>query len=265
MLNTAISRCESKSGEPFVSNPLFDTGLRKRDKLPLTIIRYFRNMILDGRLKPGDKLPSEQELVKMFSVSRQTIREVLRVLEAQGLMQIRPGACGGIFVREVDIDITRQSLIDFLHQTDLSLQHVLEVRRLLDPYFAEMAALNMDSEEVRKLSRIVEAQKAYIDKGELENARKEEIKFHQTLACASDNPLLILLQDFIENLLMKIKSRLSPDEEFSLHSYEMHSRIVKKISQKNIDDTRIPMLADLDSVEHDLLKLGAEKDKLSWQ
>lgn len=63
----------------------------KRDKLPQQIIRNIRNMVLEGRLKPGDKLPSEQELIKKFSVSRQTMREVLRVLEAQGFVEHSPG------------------------------------------------------------------------------------------------------------------------------------------------------------------------------
>lgn len=237
----------------------------KRDKLPQQIIRNIRNMVLEGRLKTGDKLPSEQELIKKFSVSRQTMREVLRVLEAQGLLSIRPGAGGGTFVREVDIDVTRQSLINFFHQTDLSLQHILQVRYILDPYFAEIAAKTMSDENLQALSRIVAEQKRHLDEGSLVEARRAEIQFHRDLARVSDNPLLILLQDFIETLLEKIKAQLSPDEAFSQHSFEWHSRVIEALRQHDAPGARKAMLADLASVERDLLKLGAEREKINWK
>ncbi len=237
----------------------------KRDKLPQQIIRNIRNMVLDGRLKPGDKLPSEQELIKTFSVSRQTIREVLRVLEAQGLLSIRPGAGGGTFVREVDIDVTRQSLINFLHQTDLSLQHLFQLRQILDPYFAEIAAKTMSFDDLQALAQIVATQKRYLDEGNLAEARRAEIQFHRELARVTDNPLLILLQDFIETLLEKIKAQLSPDRAFSQHSLDWHSRVIEALERQDADSARRAMLADLASVEADLLKLGAEKDKINWK
>lgn len=237
----------------------------KRDKLPQQIIRHIRNMVLEGRLKPGDKLPSEQELIKTFSVSRQTIREVLRVLEAQGLLSIRPGAGGGTFVREVDIDVTRQSLINFFHQKDLSLQHILQVRQILDPYFAETAANTMSPEDLEALSRIVATQKRHLDEGNLAEARRAEIQFHRDLARVTDNPLLILLQDFIETLLEKIKAQLSPDHAFSQHSFEWHSRVIEALERHDAASARQAMLADLASVEADLLKLGAEREKIQWK
>ena len=237
----------------------------KRDKLPQQIIRNIRNMVLEGRLKPGDKLPSEQELIKRFSVSRQTIREVLRVLEAQGLLRIRPGAGGGTFVREVDIDVTRQSLINFFHQKDLSLRHLLEVRQLLDPYFAETAAKALSPKDLDVLSQIVAEQKRHLDEGNLAEARRAKIQFHRDLARVTDNPLLILLQDFIETLLEKIKAQLSPDQAFSQHSFECHSRVIEALGRQDAVAARKAMFDDLVSVERDLLKLGAEREKINWK
>ena len=237
----------------------------KRDKLPQQIIRNIRNMVLEGRLKPGDKLPSEQELIKTFFFFFQTIREVLRVLEAQGLLSIRPGAGGGTFVCEVDIDVTRQSLINFLHQTDLSLEHLFQIRQILDPYFAETAAKVMSPEDLEALAQIVATQKLHLDEGNLAEARRAEIQFHRDLARVTDNPLLILLQDFIETLLEKVKAQLSPDHAFSQHSFDWHSRVIEALKKHDAVSARAAMLADLASVESDLLKLGAEKDKINWK
>ena len=94
---------------------------------------------------------------------------------------------------------------------------------------------------------------------------RAEIQFHRELARVTDNPLLILLQDFIETLLEKIKAQLSPDRAFSQHSLDWHSRVIEALERQDADSARRAMLADLASVEADLLKLGAEKDKINWK
>ena len=105
----------------------------------------------------------------------------------------------------------------------------------------------------------------YLDEGNLAEARRAEIQFHRELARVTDNPLLILLQDFIETLLEKIKAQLSPDRAFSQHSLDWHSRVIEALERQDADSARRAMLADLASVEADLLKLGAEKDKINWK
>ena len=75
----------------------------KSDKVSQHIIDQIRNAIFDGRLKPGDKLPSERELIENFKVGKATLREALRSLEVLGFLEIRKGVSGGAFVTEVDM------------------------------------------------------------------------------------------------------------------------------------------------------------------
>lgn len=238
---------------------------QKRDKLPQQIIRSIRNMVLEGHLKPGDRLPSEQELTRQFAVSRPTMREVLRVLESQSLISIRQGAGGGIFVREVDVDVTRRSLIDFLHQKELTLQQLLQVRRLLDPYFAELAARVMSDEELDNLAAIVAEQRRHLDDRNQVETWGAEIRFHRKLARVCGNPLLILLQDFIETLLERTKLRLNPGSTFSEKSYEHHSRILEALRAHDAERARAAMVEDLLSVEQCLFSIDSSEPKLTWE
>lgn len=243
---------------------IFSNTSVKRDKLPLQIVNSIRELVLTGQLQPGDKLPNEQELTKLYSVSRQTMREVLRVLEMQGLLHIRPGAGGGIFISEVGLEVTRESLINFLHQTDLSLRHISQVRRLLDPYFAANAAQKADEEIIKKLEASVAEQEKFFNMGDLEATRKAEINFHRELAKVSDNPLLVLLEDFIETLLENIKKDAKPGKEFSKHSLEHHKKIVAAIKNHNVEEAKAMIMNDVDMVERDLFLLGAKKDSIKW-
>ena len=99
------------------------SSIRSR-KAPQEIVYRIRGQILAGLLERGSKLPSEQELMHTFNVSRQTLREALRVLEVQGLLEIRAGSGGGAFVAEVDLETAQMGLINFFHDKDLSIQHL---------------------------------------------------------------------------------------------------------------------------------------------
>ncbi len=115
-------------------------GSVKSGKASHKIVQSIRKNIFAGKLKSGDRLPPEQVLLESFSVSRQTLREALRVLEIQGFIELRAGAKGGTFVAEVDMSITKDSLINFLHSKNLSISHLSSTRLLLEPYFGELAA-----------------------------------------------------------------------------------------------------------------------------
>ena len=85
----------------------------KSNKVSQNITDQIRNAIFEGRLKPGDKLPSERELVEKFKVSKATLREALRSLEVLGFLEIRKGVSGGAFVTEVDMTKGERLLYQF--------------------------------------------------------------------------------------------------------------------------------------------------------
>ncbi len=109
----------------------------KSSKISAQIVEQIRKAIFEGNLKPGDKLPSEKELIQTFQVSRATLREALRSLEVLGFLEIKKGAAGGAFVVEMDMQKAMEGLINFFHFKDLSLHDLREVRLILESHTAE--------------------------------------------------------------------------------------------------------------------------------
>lgn len=117
----------------------------------LYVEKEIREAILDGKLKSGDKLPTEKELSNQFGVSIVTLREALRSLEIFGLIQKRKGHGGGIFISDISNESVRTSLEYFLAFKDLIPQHLYEVRKIIEPRTIKLAASKISSEEISKL------------------------------------------------------------------------------------------------------------------
>src|ERR1700742_2886057 len=96
------------------------------DRVSQVIVDQVKALIRDGRLQPGDRLPSERELCQRFGVSRVTVREALRVLEATGLIDIRVGAHGGAFVTTPTSQQVGAGLADLLNLSPLTALQVTE-------------------------------------------------------------------------------------------------------------------------------------------
>jgi GntR family transcriptional repressor for pyruvate dehydrogenase complex len=165
----------------------------KSNKISTHIVGQIRKAIFEGNLNPGDKLPSEKKLVETFQVSRATLREALRALEALGFLEIRKGASGGAFVVEMDMKKARECLINFLHFKNLSLHNLTEVRLILEPYIAEKAALAITAEDLKKLKKVMDESNYVRQHGNSHEYRRMEIEFHRIIGSVNANPILMLL------------------------------------------------------------------------
>jgi GntR family transcriptional repressor for pyruvate dehydrogenase complex len=159
------------------------------------IEQQIRAAILSGELPPGFRLQSEAELARLFGVSRNTVREGLRSLETQGLIQKVPGAGGGSFVQRVDLrslgKALEESVGNLLKFGMIDVDHVHAIREYLEVPSARLAAVNCSEEDLRELRSVVERQQN-ITTTELNGAENRELslQFHSTIARASGNNLL---------------------------------------------------------------------------
>ena len=228
-------------------NTLELSSIRSR-KAPQEIVHQVRRQILAGLLERGSKLPSEQELMRTFNVSRQTLREALRVLEVQGLLEIRAGSGGGAFVAEVDLETAQTGLINFFHDKNLSLPHLTATRAVVEPYLAEQAALNRTDEDIEFLEAIHRNCHEAVRNRELKKICKYEIRFHTAVAQAAQNPLLILIENFTSSVLLDVKHLLKPDIDFSLHVLDAHEQLLTAIRNRQPDEARSVMLEHVRTV-----------------
>ena len=119
-----------------------------------SVIQQVESAILQGRYATGDRLPAERELQGLLDVSRNTLRESLRVLEQKGLVEIRKGNRGGIFVKELNADSMTESLGLFVQSQRISMEQISEFRQDLEGLVTRRAALAAragDTGEVRRL------------------------------------------------------------------------------------------------------------------
>ena len=214
--------------------------VNKLDKVSDNIIAQIRDSILSGQLKPGDRLASEKELIEQFGVSKATMREALRVLEVMGLIEIRKGTSGGAFVAEVDMKTTINSIINFIHFKPISVKEITMLRYFIEPAVARIAASTRTDKDIANLKNIIgEA----VSHHQAEVSR--EIGFHRYLARMTKNTLLILLIDFVDNLLSTMKTSLDLGSDFYRNVRKSHEIILECLIQNDSAAADIAMANDL--------------------
>ena len=120
------------------------------------IVDQIKVLLREGKLKPGDRLPSERDLCQRFGVSRVTVREALRVLEAGGLVTIRVGARGGAFLTTPSSERVGEGLADLLSLSPLTASEVTEARMVFEFGILPIVVERATDEDIAELFAMVE-------------------------------------------------------------------------------------------------------------
>ena len=152
------------------------------------IVSQIVRAIVDGQLSSGDRLPSERELAEQFGVSRMTVRDALRVLEARGLIRIKVGGKGGLFVVDATADRVAESISTMLQLKRMTLTEIAEARKVVEGQLAELAAERADENDMRRLEEALVAGGRAI--AETSSHLRASMDFHVVLAQAAHNEVL---------------------------------------------------------------------------
>jgi len=159
--------------------------------MPVLLAEAIADGIVSRGLRPGDRLATEAEMIADYEVGRATLREALRVLEAQGVIEIRVGAGGGPFVARPGTHRLARMLSLLLRMSDVTLREVLDARLIIEPALAGQAAGHRQDDHVEAL----EANQRAIEsapRGSASFLRVNE-EFHTLIAAASGNRPLAAL------------------------------------------------------------------------
>lgn len=159
--------------------------------MPVLLAEAIADGIIGRGMRPGDRLPTEAEMIADYEVGRATLREALRVLEAQGVVEIRVGAGGGAFVAGPDTGRLARMLSLQLRMSDVTLREVLDARLIIEPALAGQAAQRREDGHVSAL-RANQTALEKAPRGSEEFLRLNE-EFHTLLADASQNRPLAAL------------------------------------------------------------------------
>lgn len=195
------------------------------------VLRQFKDLLIRGAVRPGDRLPSEPQLVEQLGISRGPIREAMKILKSFGIVDIRPG--DGTYVATE----SRGSIVDpLLFQLILSRpdkRQLYELRAAMETSLASLVLQNATETDVAELSRIVESM---ADAQTADAATEERIEldlaFHRRFAAASRNPLMEKIYRFVlEFLEPSIRETYGTDKEGQ--PVEVHTAILDALAARD--------------------------------
>jgi GntR family transcriptional regulator, transcriptional repressor for pyruvate dehydrogenase complex len=206
-----------------------------------------RKRILNGALQPGMSLPAERDLVAQTGLSRGSVREALRTLEAEHLVSTRPGRHGGSVARQPGDDLLAKYVGLFVQGRGVQLRALLQTRDALEPTLAALAAANRSAEELQALIDVTRAVEDAFD--DVPRFLSENVKWHCAIAAASHNELLRAFMVAIANLIYQATSidNFATDDIRKI-VIEAHRRILDAIVAQDADAARRRMARHLAAV-----------------
>lgn len=217
------------------------------ERLYQQIVIQIQSRILAGELKIGDQLPAERELAEQFHVSRTAVREAIKALRENGLVDILPGR--GTFVTDGASRAMRHSLGFLMRMGPERSTSVVEVREILEPEIAALAAVRATHEHVQAMREIVDAMDVAIENADA--FVEADLDFHLALAEATENAIIPVLIDSIVDVLREERQRIALTARGLVHGQHHHKRILEAIVCRDADGARQAMRDHLRQVRDD--------------
>ncbi len=207
----------------------------KTDSLKDVFVVRFEELILSGKVKIGQKLPSERELALQLGVSRPVVHEGLVELASRGLVSLKPrsGAVVNDYRKEGSITML-SSLIQYQKgklEPEL-LDSLLQMRMLMEPEFARFAAINRTEDQVREFNEIVKNEES-ADYKNIQNITDLDFEFHLLIAVASGNAVFPLLLNSFRQVYTNISGQFFKDSQVISTVHKHHRDMVRALEAQD--------------------------------
>lgn len=215
--------------------------IRKRTSVVEEIINYIVESIIEGEYKPGDKLPSEEQMSENLEVSRASLREATKILEYQGVLEIRRSQ--GTFISQG----FKKSMIDpmiysiILNNSTSDFQNLMELRQMTEVGITRLAIINSSTEDIEELKEKIVVMKKIVekDKYNYEDLFKADNEFHDTLGAMSKNPMADQINKFVRNLTHSTRFQTVKDLCIAGNAEDLikvHTKLLNLIEDKKYKD-----------------------------
>jgi GntR family transcriptional regulator, transcriptional repressor for pyruvate dehydrogenase complex len=212
------------------------------------IVQQIEDSILKGELKEGEQLPAERELAQQFGVSRTAVREAVKTLREKGLVEAYAGR--GTFITNGTAHSIRHTLDRMIRSGPSEGKvHLAEVREILEPEIAALAAKRADQEMLAAMREAISVMDAA--RLDAEAFIEGDLDFHLALAEAAGNPLILSLIDSIVGLLREQRMRTYFTEGGPERGQYHHKKILEAIEHRDPQGARDAMRAHLRQVRED--------------
>lgn len=203
--------------------------MQRKQTLSEIVSERIKTYITEKECKPGDRLPSEKEIIDMLGVSRTSVREALKSLESQGIIEIKQGV--GIFVKEVEIHQYLKQITPFLRFDKRKFKELVDTRVILELGAIELAIQNDNQEKIKQMEYWNELLLEKAKRGE--KPKNEDLLFHKTLFEATGNETYIQLSSIVsEYFQANTLEDIVTIEEYET-AYNEHKRIIEFLFMKD--------------------------------
>jgi GntR family transcriptional repressor for pyruvate dehydrogenase complex len=218
------------------------------ERLYEQIVHQIEQRIVAGDLKVGDQLPPEKELAEQFGVSRTAVREAIKALREKRLVEIRPGK--GTFILNGAPETMRHSLgLIMKFGAPNGSSHLVEVREILEPEIAALAATRITEEGILAMQQAVVTMDTALENVDV--FVEADLDFHLALAEATQNPLIPILMDPIIDMLREQRKRTGLVSGGLMRGQFHHKQILEAVIQRNPVASRTAMQLHLQQVRED--------------
>jgi DNA-binding FadR family transcriptional regulator len=201
------------------------------------VAAHLRRQIVLGELKEGDQLPSESVLMEEFGVSRPTLREAFRILEAEGAITVRRGVRGGARVQVPDIEVAARHAGLLLQYRGALLSDVYDVRAILEPAAARMAAKRQTAADLDRLQEVLDRQRDSVD--DPGRAFAADAEFHRLIVELSGSETLQVLAGMVTNIIREGDRSYAEshdwehEQELAKIAFRAHTRLLELIRKRS--------------------------------
>ncbi len=223
----------------------------KKTRIYEEVVSQVRELIKEGKLKAGDQLPSERELAETFKVSRTSVREALRALETQGLVVSRTGM--GNFVADLPIESLVAPLAKLLIEEKDALADIFEMRKLIEPHIASLAAERATKQDIEQMKKILDKQREQVSRGE--TGVEADAELHFSIGRATQNHALEKLVSGLMDVLSHSREESLQTRDRRMASIESHRKILAAIEAHDKIMAHEAMLRHVEQVEENVLSM----------
>lgn len=237
--------------------------LTRKQSRPVRVAESIKQQVVERDLKQGDKLPNEVEMIQLYSVSKGTVREAMRILEAQGLIVTRTGPGGGSFIDKVSAERANSLLANYFYFQNLSISDIYQMRKTLEPEMAASLAGRLTESQLDELQTLAELhpEPAYTPEEEKEQ-HISSLAFHARLSEFADNRLLGFVIGFMARILtdLTVYRRLyePPSLELWKRGREHQQELVQALRDGNPDLAREIMASHMKVAEKIMISQEAQ-------
>lgn len=222
-----------------------DTKGGSRKRRYQDVVRQVQGLMREGVLKPGDKLPPEREMSARLKVSRSSLREAMRALEFQGLVESRRGA--GTYVRSENLDTLLPVMEEAFQKIAHSVKDIHEIRYLLESEIAALAADRATGEDIRRIENAIKDQERQIRAGN--TGLEGDTAFHFALAQSTQNWGLLIMVSVLDDALSGPREKTMRELGRPQRSLESHIQVLEFVRKGDGPGARSAMRDHLTEVE----------------